>query len=238
MSIRAVNKSLISLCVLAGLGLAAVPAMAHKAGEVLIRGRVINISPDVSSEGIRSNGTLVPNSQVDVEDAWTLEVDGTYMLTDNLGLELIADPSTKHNVVTNGTFYSTLGVAASGQTLIETRVLPPTLTLQYHFLPNEKFQPYVGLGINYTLFFKEEANAAFNSLATVTDLSLDDSFGLSAQAGFDFDLDNGWFVNADLKYIQINTTASFNTVPFGRVTADVDIDPWVFGVGIGKSFSF
>ena len=49
-------------------------------------------------------------------------------------------------------------------------------------------------------------------------------------------LDNEWFINADIKYIQIDSTAKFNDTVFGNVEVDVDIDPIVVGLGFGKRF--
>ena len=51
----------------------------------------------------------------------------------------------------------------------------------------------------------------------------------------DVGLKNDWFVNFDLKYIQIETKATLVTGSTTR-TVDVNINPWVFGIGIGKRF--
>ncbi len=109
-----------------------------------------------------------------------------------------------------------------------TTLLPPTLTLQYHFFPREQISPYVGVGVNYTHFFSVDAAGG-----TVTSLTLDDSVGVALQAGVDFAIDDHWMVNADLKRVWINTKASLNG---GAITANVDINPWIFGFGVGYRF--
>ncbi len=249
------NKSALTLCIAAGLGLSSLPAIAHDAGDWLVRGRIININPTDKNDGVTKSGGaltgfgvpdgLVGGTNVGVEDAWTLDIDITYMLTDNWGVELLLDPSTKHKVVAKGATYPALGTVTAGAvpavpvgtSLIETRVLPPALIAQYHFMPHEQIQPYVGLGLNFTLFFDEKAtDAAKASLIGVNNLKLKNSFGVAAQAGADFMMDGGWFANVDLKYIDISTTATFNSGALGYSEAKVDINPWVIGVGVGKSF--
>ncbi len=107
-------------------------------------------------------------------------------------------------------------------------LLPPTLTLQYHFNPAGKVRPYLGAGVNYTTFFNEDLPNG-SALSTI---DYDDSFGLAAQAGLDYALENGWLVNFDVKYIDINTDVLID----GAISADVDIDPVIFGIGIGRTF--
>lgn len=249
------KHSALSLCIAAGLGMSSIPVLvyAHDAGDWLVRGRIININPNDDNNGVTTDGggalgpTLgagtVPGTEVGVEDAWTLDIDITYMITDNWGVELLLDPSTQHDVTAKGATYSALSTLApvpdipNGATIIETRVLPPALILQYHFMPHEQIQPYVGLGLNYTIFFDESVTDTLsNSLVGVTDLELENSFGVAAQVGADFIMDNGWFANIDLKYIDISTTAKFNSGALGYSEAEVDINPWVIGVGVGKSF--
>jgi len=148
-----------------------------------------------------------------VEDGQAVYVNGTYMLSDNIGLELLAATPFTHDITLNGT------------KIAETKQLPPTFSVQYHFSPKQSFRPYVGAGINYTTFFSEEATAVISSI------SLDDSWGLAVQAGFDVDISKDWFFNADIRYIDIETTASTN---IGDV--DVTIDPTVISLGIGTRF--
>ncbi len=116
-----------------------------------------------------------------------------------------------------------------------TKHLPPTLSLQYHFLPDAKFQPYVGAGINYTIFFDDEADGVLES-AFDGDLSIeDDSFGFAAQIGADWMLGERWFLNADLRYIAIDTEAKVK-IGADTLEANVNIDPWVYGLNVGFKF--
>jgi outer membrane protein len=135
-----------------------------------------------------------------------------------IGAELIL-ATTEHKAQGRGTL-------SGVPTLAKTWVLPPTLTLQYHFLPDAKIRPYVGAGINDTIFYNEDPGAAAS-------IEYDNGFGYAFQAGADYMLDEHWMLNADVKKIFLNTDASVNN---GAVTADVDLDPWVFGLGIGYRF--
>lgn len=211
-------------------------ALATDAGDWLIRGRLINIKPDSRSDNVTSSttGGSVDNTSVEVDSAYTLDIDITYMITPNIGMELLLDLSSEHDINSEGSLLQTL---APGN-IITTRVLPPALILQYHFMPNSMARPYLGVGFNYTYFFDEKTTGSLDSgLGGVSDVSLDSSFGWVAQIGVDYDMGNDWFLNADLKRMDISTTATFsNPSNLGDVSVDVDIDPWVIGIGIGKRF--
>jgi outer membrane protein len=211
------------------------PVMALEEGDLLVRGRIININPSASSEDVYSSavGGKVANTEVDVDDAYALDIDFTYMFTPNIGMELLLDTSSKHDIKGKGATLSPMG------TILETRVLPPSLILQYHFMPDNPFRPYAGLGINYTMFFSSKATSSLNNgLGGIKDVDLSSSFGWVAQIGMDYDLGNDLFFNLDVKYMDIDTKASFHSGALGHVSTKVDINPWVLGIGVGKRFSF
>ena len=111
-------------------------------------------------------------------------------------------------------------------------MLPPTLTLQYHFLPDAKIRPYVGAGINYTIYYSTKASDELVKAIGPTSVHMNDSVGYALQAGTDIDITKKVFLNLDVKYIGMKTTARLNTG--GAInTARIDIDPLVFGVGLG-----
>jgi len=119
--------------------------------------------------------------------------------------------------------------------VIDAKVLPPTLTLQYHFMPDSNIRPYIGAGVNYTYFFDEEVAGSVLPVPG-SKVKLEDSFGLAAQAGVDIAINDDWFVNMDVKYIQIDTTAKFSGTAVGSAKISADIDPFVYGIGIGRKF--
>lgn len=194
-------------------------ALAYQAGDLILRAGVAWVSPTGDSEEITG---LTAGAKVEADDAVSLGLTGTYMLGNNLGVGLLAAWPFEHDVDAKGSI-SGLGTVA------ETKQLPPTLTLQYHFDTGSMLHPYVGAGLNYTNFFSEDTKGALAGL----DLELDDSWGLALEAGVDYELNNNWLVSAQLWYVDIETEAKIQTVPGSY---DVDIDPWVFMVGVGKKF--
>lgn len=176
-----------------------------EAGDVLVRLRGIVVAPN---EG-NGSGALVGAS---VNNDVVPEVDFTYMATKNIGLELIAATSV-HKVGLGGT------------TVGRSWVLPPTLTLQYHLMPDAKVRPYVGAGINYTIFYSEKARGPLAG----NDLAIKDSVGFALQAGVDVDINKKFFLNLDVKYIDLTAKAKLNGASIGKT----NINPLVFGVGFG-----
>jgi len=193
---------------LAGLALIAMPAQAYEKGDMLLRVGAGLVDPTSDNSDI-----------VDVDDGAALIFNGTYFLTPNLGLELLAATPFSHDI----------NLVAGGSKVGETKHLPPTLSLQYHFNTDAAFRPYVGAGLNYTIFFDEETTGA---LAGV-DLDLDASFGLAAQLGVDFDMSNNMFLNFDIRWMDIDTDASTGGV---LPEFEVEIDPLVYSVALGWKF--
>ncbi|MDD3651575.1 OmpW family protein [Immundisolibacter sp.] len=209
---------------------AAQSAAAYEAGDLLVRGRVIVVDPREDSGTVKSSvAGAIPGSGAGLDSDVTPELDFTYMLTPSWGLELIL-ASSEHNVEGTGS------LAGLGK-LFDARTLPPTLTLQYHFNTNGTIRPYVGVGLNYTTFFDEDATSDFRgAMGGKANVHLKDSWGAAANVGVDYAINKDWFVNADVKYIDMDTEATIKTNALGRLKVDVDIDPWVYGIGIGRRF--
>lgn len=133
-----------------------------EAGDFLIRVRGLSVIP--SEEADLSVDEISISGDVDLSTAYVPELDFSYFISDNVALELIA-AVTFHDVEAKGT---PLGDVDLG----EVGLVPPTLTLQYHFLPEQRLSPYVGTGLNYTFFFDEEVGDA-------TEIDYDNSFGFA-----------------------------------------------------------
>ena len=127
----------------------------------------------------------------------------------------------------------------------EVEHLPPTFSVQYHFSPDAKFQPFVGLGLNYTTFLSEDLDSFWVDLVPgeqlgIIDYSLDDSFGLAAQVGADWMLNEQWLVNFDVRWINIESdltvTIDVGEGPESGELGTVEIDPWVFAINLGYRF--
>jgi outer membrane protein len=207
------NKAYVT-CLLAATVLASPAFAATKTttstedqGKWMVRARALEVAPDEWS-------SVSVGGKVNVDNSVVPEVDLTYFFTPNIAVEAIA-AVTKHNVTTTG------GVDAGSAWL-----LPPTVTLQYHYNDISWVKPYVGAGVNYTHFFDTKGGA-------LNDVKYEDTFGPALQAGVDVPLGNSWYFNADVKKIYIATTAKFS--PSGA-RADVHLDPWLVGAGFGYRF--
>ena len=174
----------------------------------MVRGRLLGVLPQESAD-LSIGGT------VEIDDSVVPELDFTYFFTNNWAAELIL-ATTPHDAK------ATAGNIDLGSVWL----LPPTLTLQYHFTDFEGFKPYLGAGVNYTWFYNVDKGPA------VTSISYDESFGPVLQAGVDIPLDNNWYFNVDIKKVWITTDVRVN----GAVTGDVDINPTLIGVGFGYRF--
>ncbi len=207
------------------------PVKAYDAGEWFFRIGVAHVDPNDDSGAIedQTGAVVVPGSPVKVDSGTAVGITAGYMLQENIGLELLAATPFSHDLEGAG------GLAALGR-IGKVKHLPPSLLVQYHFSPQAKVQPYVGIGANYTTFFDEDASSSLEGALGKTKIKLDDSFGLAAQAGIDVQLNNNWFLNAAYWRLDIDTEATLRTQGAGRLKVDVDIDPNVFMLGVGKRF--
>ena len=212
--IRTTSTIAMAMCLSAGLILADAASSTSYAQDTqspwMVRFRGIGVVPNAHATVSPIGGT------VDIDDSFMPELDITYFFTDNIAVELIL-ATTKHDVT----------ATPSDTGLGDVWLLPPTLTAQYHFMPDSKISPYAGVGVNYTIFYNDSAAPG---LAPIT---YDDSFGLALQVGVDLKIDDHWLFNIDTKKIFLDTDVS---IAGGAITADVDIDPWVFGFGVGYRF--
>ncbi len=222
------------LAALAAASLSAMPVQAEQ-GDWIFRVGAANVDPDTESDKIDVAG-LVTLDGVDVDDDTQLGITVTYMLTDIWGLELLAATPFEHDITVNG-----VGIDAGS-----TKHLPPTLTFMWYPFGGKEsnFQPYVGAGINYTYFWDEEVDGELEAaLGTIigsdepvpADLDLDDSWGVAARAGFDYLFNEKWGLNVGVWWIDIDTDATIET-ELADVEFDVEIDPWVYNIGIAYRF--
>lgn len=209
-----------------------VTAQAHQAGDIIVRAGAVTVDPHEDSSGIKLGGAnLGGNATLDSDTQ--LGLNFAYMLTDHVGVELLAATPFSHDVGVAG---SPAGAPALNGKLGSIKHLPPTLSaVWYPMASSSAFQPYVGAGVNFTWFFDEEVSSSakakgFNSL------SLDNSWGLAAQLGFDYMLTDKVMLNAQARYIDIETTGHTNLAGAGRLKVDVDVDPFVYMVGLGYKF--
>lgn len=210
---------------LAACGLAG----AQSAGTWSARVGVTHLAPDVTSGNL--SAPSFPNTKVDAKSNTQLTGGITYMVTDNIALDVPVALPFKHDLVGDG------AIAGSGK-LGSTKALPATLFVQYRFNEaNAAFRPYVGLGVTYAHFYGERTTAALNGLtggtqANPTLAKVDNKFGVTPQIGFVYNFNERWFVDAAYYRSLLKTNIHLSTGQSIRVK----LDPNVFTVGIGYRF--
>jgi outer membrane protein len=213
------------LCLVAALLVSGL-AFAQDDGPWKLRLRMIAIQPNESSDAIPTTG----GTEIGVDSNTVPEVDLSYQINEKWGLELVATLSS-HDLATEGG-------GAPGIDSGEATLLPPTLMVQYFF--GERIRPYIGAGINFTTFsydLPDDGNPSDDIRDIgVTDVDLDSSFGFAIGGGVDFPFAENWLFNVDAKYVTISTDATVKGGPLNGATIGLDIDPWIFGVGIGYRF--
>ena len=217
-------KKVLTLAVAAALAGGAAMSHAYEPGDWILRVGATTVAPDADSDEVPGLGVTV-----DVDDNTQLGIIPAWMVTEHWGLELLAATPFSHDIDVNEID------AQAG----ETKHLPPTLTVQWYPRGHKDgWQPYFGVGLNYTYFFDEEADSDLEGIVGKADLDLDDSFGLSASAGVDIPFGENWMFNAGVWYIDIDTTATvtLREMDNAKVKFDVDIDPWVYNIGIAYKF--
>jgi len=218
------------------LMLSGINSFAQTKNELDIRIRAIAVIPHES-------GTVsVIGGQPDLKNSYVPEIDFTYYFANNFSAELIL-ATTRHKVATIGSNLSAIGGPSSANVdLGKVWLLPPTLTLQYHLPTGTPFKPYIGAGVNYTIFYNADKGPV------VKDINYKNKFGLAAQLGFDYDISKKMFINIDVKKVFLKTDVrvdASNLTPAGNpglsptlqnINANVKINPWIIGLGIGRRF--
>ncbi|CDL80653.1 outer membrane protein OmpW [Xenorhabdus szentirmaii] len=210
----------ISALVLAAATLAPSLTFAHEAGDFLFRAGTATVRPNAGSDNVLGLGSF------DVNNNTQLGLTFGYMITDNIGVELLAATPFQHKV----------NLPKAGE-IAEVKHLPPTLMAQYYFgSAEDKLRPYVGVGVNYTTFFSEKFNDnATVKQANLNSLDLKDSWGVAGQVGLDYKLDKNWMLNTSLWWMNIETDVRFK-VGEEQKEYKTRLDPWVFMFGVGYSF--
>ncbi len=176
----------------------------------LVRVRAVHIDTADKSDPVAGVGAA---DRIHVSNKTIPEVDISYFFTQHIATELILTYPQKHDVTLDGAKIGTI------------KHLPPTLTVQYHFMPEATFRPYLGAGVNYTTFSKVNLLDGAASLEH-------DSFGLALQAGADVAIDKHWSLNFDIKKVQIRS----DVMIAGAKASRVKVDPVLLGVGVGYRF--
>jgi outer membrane protein len=222
------KKSLLTIALLSSLSSV---TFANQAGDILIRGGATSVNPDSAKAAVLLGGNDSTMS-LSVDENTQLGLNFVYFVDSNWAVELLAATPFTHDVTIHDP-NAILGV--DGVKLAEVTHLPPTLSALYYIDTGTPFKPYVGLGVNYTHFFKEEFEAGPKSLG-LSNLQLDGSFGLSVQVGADYEINKNWSVNASARYIDISTDATFDVAGESIGKSSIDVNPMVYSLMLGYKF--
>ena len=193
---------------------AASDANIKQKGSWLVGLKALTLSPQESSESSIGGEAVVDLDRVP-------ELDIRYFLTDSIAVETILG-YTEHSVSAVNTEWGDVDLGS-------TKVLPPTLTLQYHFNHGQRFSPYLGAGLNYTFFYDHNPGDAL-------DIEYDNDFGVAFNVGFDYVLSEKNYLNLDIKKYWLSTKTTIDAGLAEPVTASVDLDPIAISIGYGWVF--
>ena len=220
-----------------------IAVQAYEQGDWIIRAGATMVDPDTDSDDINLPTGLV--AKADVDDDTQFGFMPTYMITDTWAVEILAATPFEHDITAKGEgAIKGVNVPAGS-----TKHLPPTISVQWYPRGGKPgWQPYIGAGVNYTVFFDEDVDNDLKGLlgdltggvVDDADLDLDDSWGLAARAGVDIPFAENWAINLAVWYIDIDTEAEISAKSGGqtvdKVKFDVELDPWVYNVGIAYKF--
>jgi len=218
-----------------------------EAGDIVVRLRATHISADESSslgattaanynlataQALYGSSTAT-TAELRVDSNTIPEIDFSYYITKNIAAELILAAGTRHDVKITG---STANPTTNNPNLGSVNLLPPTLTAQWHFNPDQTIDPYVGAGLSYVRAMDNSLNYSNNATGSLPIRISRNSIGPAIQAGFDYNLENKWLLNFDVKKIWFDTKVEANTGTGWTKIDQLDVNPWVVSVGFGRKF--
>ena len=235
------------------LALAASSALAYEPGTFILRGGVGTVAPQSKSLSSEVEDAVIYEACVEVDDGTGFLMGGTYMINERWAVDILAALPIKHDIdfelygdfdllepeipIDTGVLAGKLG---------SVKQLPPTVTFQYHFAPDRVFQPYMGVGLNWTTFSSEKFNPSvagvtldqLDDVLGIDKMYVDDSFGVAAQLGGDWAIGDHTVVNFDVRYMDIDADLLFTGDDFdGKEKAGtLELDPWVYSITLGYQF--
>ena len=219
-------KSLVAaMAAVASLAPIAAQAQAAEENPWMVRVRAVDVLFQNGQSNSGSSGVGVQTNNVRAQNKWIPEFDVSYFFTKNIAAELVLTYPQRVNIYSNLTSGPTGTITA----------LPPSLLLQYHFTDMGAFKPYIGAGVNYTIFGNRNnfSVSGLNNSLTV----YQSSFGFAGQIGADYMFDKNWGMNVDVKYITMSTNVNgqnglSGVGNIGKLT----LNPWTPGVGVTYKF--
>lgn len=231
---KAVN-SVVNGALAAAVLLASSSVLAYETGDMILRVGAASVQPDDSSSALKIDAGAVGGSEAGVKHGEAVGITFAYMLDPHWGVELLVATPFDHDISANLGDGDWLSAGS-------TKHLPPTLSLQ--FFPMEadsRWQPYIGIGVNYTTFFEEDIGGDLDAALGGGDMELDDSWGMAFQLGMDYQINDNWLLNAAVWKMDIDTDVKItpnqpNFLETNTIKTSVDIDPLVYMLSLGYKF--
>jgi outer membrane protein len=218
-------KSL-ALAIAAAATLAPIASQAQSAAENpwMVRVRAVYVDWQNGQANGSSTAAGVQTNNINAQNQWLPEFDVSYFFTKNIAAELVLSYPQPVNINSNLTSGPTGTINA----------LPPSLLLQYHFTELGALKPYVGAGVNYTIFGNRN-NFSFSGVSNTLTVG-QSSFGFVGQIGADYMIDKNWGVNVDLKYATMSTTVTGQNAVAGQDLGKLTLNPLMPAIGVTYKF--
>lgn len=253
-------KIFTKLLVAAGLlALIGGPALAYEPGTFIIRGGVGTVAPTghAFSSSVDDPDLGEFAARIDVDNGTGMTLSATYMISQNWAFDVLGALPMKHDVAFDFEAFGIPDVMEDARIvgkLGDIKQIPPTVSFQYHFSPDSDFQPYFGLGLNWTRFssvnyrpgrIKVDGTSIDDELVQevvdalgIDKMYLDDSFGIAAQLGGDWTVGDNTIVSLDVRYMDIDADLAFSGDDFdGKEKAGtLELDPWIYSLNLGYRF--
>ncbi len=206
-------------------------------GDFQIKAGISGVLPNTEFDGISINGAPLLGGDIgDVDNSWVPSLTLAYFVNKNVAVELFCCFA-QHGAEAKGALETFLNGAGGNTELGETTIFPPILSLQYHLDPINGFKPYVGVGVQYIHFFNEEPELGIPGLGAATSFDVESAWGLSLQAGLDYEIGNGFYIGADVRYTFLDTEASLTFANGTTLNTDFDLDPLIVSAHVGYRFN-
>jgi len=209
-------KALVLALALAALTLGTAAGVQAADPTFVVKLGVADVEPKSGNGTLNATALDLGMLNTDIDNSIRPSITFEYLITPNIGVEVLAAWPFSHDVKLNGA------------NLASVDVLPPTLSLQYHFIPDKIVSPFIGVGINYTFIYNEETKGAIAGAK----LDVDNTWGFAAHAGIDFNFNEHWLMTIDARWIQMRGDVTVNGIKLGTA----EIDPMVYGIAVGYRF--
>lgn len=209
-----IKSLVVVMAAVASLAPVAAQAQSSSENPWMVRVRAVDVLYQNGQTG------AVSDLNVKAKNQWIPEFDISYFFTKNIAAELVLTWPQQVNIT-----------AGSGNTNVgKITALPPSLLAQYHFTDLGAFKPYVGAGINYTIFGNRQNFPALGNSVQVEPSSV----GFVGQIGMDYMFDKNWGLNLDVKYATMATNVQ--AVSGGANLGKLTLNPWMPAVGVTYKF--